>query len=142
MIFKNDTAANRHVQLHLVNDRFKRNADIGDMVFCCVDCIETRKLIWDSVRHRCRFFTDGRMTAEVLRILTACDPASRDHYPTTLFTAQQAYTGSCTAKTTIYCANIAAGLMLAQFAKYLRNLPVEPDLQFNLLSMELSVGSH
>ena len=26
-----------------------------------------------------------------------------------------------------YCANIAAGLMVAQFAKYLRQLPIEPD---------------
>jgi hypothetical protein len=29
--------------------------------------------------------------------------------------AGDAYAGACTAKTTIYCANITAGMMLAQF---------------------------
>ena len=55
-----------------------------------------------------------------------------------LFTAEEAYVGSCTAKTTIYCANIAAGMMLAQFAKWLRRLPVEPDITINLLSAEFA----
>ena len=80
------------------------------------------------------------MSAEVLRIITACDFESRKHYPTTLFHAEEAYAGPCTAKTTIYCANIAAGFMLAQFTKYLRQLPVDCDIQLNLLASELSVG--
>ncbi len=80
------------------------------------------------------------MSAEVLRVLTARDTASRDHYPTTLFSAGEAYAGACTAKTTIYCANIAAGMMLAQFAKYLGNLPVDPDIQLNLLTSEITVS--
>ncbi len=67
-----------------------------------------------------------------------CDAASRQHYPTTLFGAEEAYAGSCTAKSTIFCANIAAGLMVAQFAKFLRRFPVEPDLHLNLLSAELA----
>ena len=72
------------------------------------------------------------MSAEVLRVLTACDSASREHYPTTLFAAGEAYAGPCTAKTTRYCANIAAGFMVAQFAQWLRNLPIDSDLQVNL----------
>ena len=130
---------NSRLHIHTLCDRFKRSSDIGDTVFCCVDSIETRRLIWEAVKDRCKFFSDGRMSAEVLRVLTACDTASRDHYPTTLFTAGEAYAGSCTAKTTIYCANIAAGMMLAQFTKWLRGLPVEPDVQLNLLSAELAV---
>jgi sulfur carrier protein ThiS adenylyltransferase len=57
-----------------------------------------------------------------------------------LFRADEAFVGPCTAKTTIYCANIAAGLMLGQFTKYLRQLPVDADIQLNLLASELSVG--
>ncbi|NIP51586.1 MAG: hypothetical protein GWO26_06310 [Phycisphaerae bacterium] len=79
------------------------------------------------------------MTAETLRILTAYDCESRQHYPTTLFRANEAFVGSCTAKATIYCANIAAGLMIAQFTKYLRQLPIDPDIQLNLLASEFSV---
>jgi len=77
----------------------------------------------------------------VLRVLTTCNEAGRRHYPTTLFAAEEAYAGSCTAKTTIYCANIAAGMMLTQFTKYLRHLPTEPDLSLNLLAAELSVAA-
>ena len=80
------------------------------------------------------------MSAEVLRVITACDEKSREYYPETLFTAEQAHVGPCTAKTTIYCANIAAGFMLAQFTKYLRLLLVDPDVQVNLLASEISVG--
>jgi proteasome lid subunit RPN8/RPN11 len=71
---------------------------------------------------------------------TACDSASREHYPTTLFAAGDAYAGTCTAKTTIYCANIAAGFMLAQFTKHLRNFPVDADIQLNLLTSEITVS--
>jgi len=123
-----------------VPERFRRSMETGNIVFCCVDRIDVRRLIWESVKDRVSFFADGRMSAEVLRILTACDAESREHYPTTLFNADEAFIGPCTAKTTIYCANIAAGLMLAQFTRYLRQLPIDPDLQLNLLASELSVG--
>ena len=112
----------------------------GNAVFCSVDSIDVRRLIWEAVKDQITFFCDGRMSAEVLRVLTACDTASREHYPTTLFTAGEAYAGACTTKTTIYCANIAAGLMLTQFAKHLRNLPVDPDIQLNLLTSEITVS--
>ncbi|MGA2916644.1 MAG: hypothetical protein ABSE89_11520 [Sedimentisphaerales bacterium] len=81
------------------------------------------------------------MSAEVLRVITACDYKSRSYYPTTLFNQSEAFVGSCTAKTTIYCANIAAGFMLSQFTKYLRRLPIDCDLQINLLANELAVQS-
>ena len=81
------------------------------------------------------------MSAEVLRVITAYDLKSREHYPTTLFQAREAFAGSCTAKTTIYCANIAAGFMLSQFTKYLRQLPVDSDIQLNLLASEINVNT-
>ena len=131
---------NHHLEVDEVNDRFRRSMQIGDVVFCCVDSINTRKLIWEAAKDKVRFFTDGRMSAEVLRILTACDFKSRKHYPTTLFDVEEAFVGPCTAKTTIYCANIAAGMMLSQFTRYLRQLPVDSDIQLNLLASELTVA--
>jgi sulfur carrier protein ThiS adenylyltransferase len=128
------------LQVEVVLDRFKRTTAVGKCVFCCVDKIETRKHIWDAVKDKVNFFVDGRMSAEVLRVITACDEKGRNYYPQTLFTAEQAHTGPCTAKTTIYCANVAAGFMLAQFTKYLRLLPVDPDIQVNLLASEINVG--
>ena len=131
---------NANSQIHVVPERCRRSMEIGNVVFCAVDKIDVRRLIWESVKDKVSFFADGRMSAEVLRILTACDIESRKHYPTTMFRADEAFVGPCTAKTTIYCANIAAGLMLGQFTKYLRQLSIDCDIQLNLLASELSIG--
>jgi sulfur carrier protein ThiS adenylyltransferase len=131
---------NHDLELHQVNERFRRSMEIGNTLFCCVDSIETRRIIWEAVKTKADFYCDGRMSAEVLRVLTAADPAGRKHYPTTLFAAGEAYAGPCTAKSTIFCANIAAGMMVSQFARFLRHLPVDPDVQFNLLTSELTVA--
>ena len=131
---------NSGIEILSVPERFRRSMEIGNTVFVCVDQIDVRRLIWEAVKDKVGFFCDARMSAEVLRVLTACDSRSRAHYPTTLFRAEEAFAGPCTAKTTIYCANIAAGLMVAQFTKYLRRLPTELDLQLNLLASELTIA--
>ena len=131
---------NHQLHVEVEKSSFKRSIDIGNCVFLCVDSIDTRKHIWQALKDDVSFFVDGRMSAEVLRVITACDEPSREHYPATLFSVEGAYAGACTAKTTIYCANIAAGFMLAQFTKYLRMLPIDADIQVNLLASELSVS--
>lgn len=131
---------NGHLEVHAMPQRFRRSMTIGSVLFCCVDQIDTRRQVWDAVQHKAEFFCDGRMAAEVLRVLTVSDVATRRRYPETLFAGQEAFAGSCTAKATIYCANVAAGLMLSQFAKWLRRLPVEFDCQLNLLSAELTAA--
>jgi sulfur carrier protein ThiS adenylyltransferase len=134
-------AVNSRLEIRVAPERFKRSMAVGNVVFCSVDKIDARRLIWEVVRDQTACFVDGRMSAEVLRVLTACDPQSRDHYPTTLFQQSEAFVGACTAKTTIYCANIAAGLMVSQFTKYLRGLPADCDIQMNLLTSEMTVAS-
>lgn len=144
--FKVDATANicqqTNHQLHVEvqKDRFKRSMDVGNCVFVCVDSIETRKHLWQALKDRTSFYCDGRMSAEVLRVITACESKSREYYPQTLFTAAEAHAGPCTAKSTIYCANIAAGFMLTQFTRHLRLMPVDTDIQINLLASEMNVG--
>jgi sulfur carrier protein ThiS adenylyltransferase len=131
---------NSSSELHWVKQPFRRSMDTGNVIFCAVDQIQTRRLIWEALKDMASFLVDGRMNAEVLRIVTACDADSRKYYPTTLFGSREAFAGPCTAKTTIYCANVAAGLMIAQFTRYLRQLPIDSDLQLNLLTSELTVA--
>lgn len=131
---------NHDLNVEVIFERFKRSTPVGNCVFVCVDSIVIRKLIWDAVKDKVAFYCDGRMSAEVLRVITACDEKGRGYYSQTLFAAEQAQAGPCTAKTTIYCANIAAGFMMAQFTKYLRLLPIDPDIQVNLLASEINVG--
>ena len=123
------------------NDRFRRSQhEMGNTVFCCVDSIDIRRLIWESVRDQVTFFCDGRMSGEVIRVLTVAGKMGREHYSSTLFDPGDAFRGACTSKSTIYTANIAAGLMIQQFSRWLRHLPADKDLQFNLLSSELTVA--
>jgi sulfur carrier protein ThiS adenylyltransferase len=137
------------VEVHA--ERFRRSsvktmAAFGDrrgdhklVVFACVDSIETRRLIWQTLQPRIDFWADGRMSAEVMRVLASANPASDSYYGTTLFSEVQAYAGSCTARSTVYTASIAAGLMLCQFTRWLRGLPIDRDVTLNLLSMEMAV---
>jgi sulfur carrier protein ThiS adenylyltransferase len=106
-------------------------------IFCCVDSITTRGLIWESVKQHTDLFVDGRMSAETIRVLASDLPSDDSYYASTLFAAEHAYAGSCTAKSTVYTASIAAGLMVSQFTRWLRALPVDRDIMLNLLSAEL-----
>jgi sulfur carrier protein ThiS adenylyltransferase len=124
-------------------ERFKRStprdvAFAGELVvFCCVDSIVTRQMIWSTLQPRAAFFVDGRMNAEVLRVIAVSEPALDAYYARTLFPAQEAVAGTCTARSTLYTASIAAGLMIHQFTRWLRRIPVDSDLTLNLLAGEL-----
>jgi molybdopterin-synthase adenylyltransferase len=138
---------NPSVHVHALAERFKRSTArtlAGDnrlIVFACVDSISTRRLLWECLRHSVALFVDGRMSAEVLRVLAVASPATDAGYATTLFDEAQAFTGSCTGRSTIYTASIAAGLMVGQWTRWLRVLPVDADLTLNLLASELSLAS-
>ncbi len=131
---------NHQLEIQEVRSRFRKSVKTGNVLFNCVDSIVTRRMIWEAVQDCVEFYADGRMSAEVIRVLAVADGPSRSHYPTTLFSGGEAFTGACTAKSTIFTANIAAGLMLEQFSRWLREMPVDPDVQFNLLSSEISVA--
>jgi sulfur carrier protein ThiS adenylyltransferase len=128
------------IVVETIEDRFRPQKDLGEAVFCCVDSIAAREAIWRSVGRRCGFWTDGRMLGEVIRVLSVGDPAGRTYYPQTLFAQSEAQAGRCTSRSTIYAAGIAAGLMLHQFARWLRQMPVDRDLSLNLLASEWAVS--
>jgi molybdopterin-synthase adenylyltransferase len=119
-----------------IADRLRAKQSVGEAAFCCVDSISSRAAIWRSIKHRCRFWVDGRMLGEVIRVLAASDHASRDYYESTLFARSEAQSGRCTSRSTIYAANIAAGFMLHQFSRWLRSLALDCDTTINLLAGE------
>jgi len=127
------------IEVDLVCDRYRPKLQVGAAVFACVDSITARAAIWRSAGPPCQFWANGRMLGEVIRVLAVADGVGRDHYPTTLFRQSEAQPGRCTAHGTIYAAGIAAGLMLHQFARWLRAQPVDADASLNLLAGELVV---
>ncbi|MEI8373294.1 MAG: ThiF family adenylyltransferase [Planctomycetota bacterium] len=128
------------IQVECVQDRYRSRVAIGEAVICAVDSIDARAAIWRSAQAKCRFWCDGRMLGEVIRVLAVADEQGRDYYPTTLFAQSEAQSGSCTARSTIYAASIAAGMMVHQFTRWLRGMPVDRDTVLNLLAGELCLG--
>lgn len=128
---------NTSIQIDTTNSKFMFTQFTSGVLMCCVDGIETRKSIFNAVKNIADLFIDGRMSAEYMRIFTAYNKESREHYETTLFPVAEAYRGSCTARTTIYCANIAAGLMVSQFAQWLRGCDIDMEIDLNLLTNEM-----
>jgi sulfur carrier protein ThiS adenylyltransferase len=126
------------IRVACVNDRYRPGLVQGTVLFCCVDSISARAAIWRTAGRTCPFWADGRMLGETIRVLSAANEDSRTHYARTLFAQSEAEPGRCTARSTIYAASLAAGLMLHQFTRWLRGLPPAPDLLLNLLADELS----
>jgi len=129
---------NSDVNIIVTNERWTPDLDVGHVVFCCVDDIEVRGMIYNSVKDKVIVFVDGRMAKETLRVITASDKASKEYYTKTLFTKQEAYQGACTARSTIYTSGVIAGMMICQLTKKLRGLTLDRDMQFNMLTGEFS----
>ena len=127
------------IHLTAVHDRYRAKLAIGDAVFCCVDSISARSAIWRSVAGRCQFWVDGRMLGEVIRVLVASETNGFARYAETLFPQAEAQRGSCTSRSTIYAASIAAGLMVHQFTRWLRGIPTDFDTTLSLLAGEWNV---
>lgn len=142
-VFATATAIRRldpSIQVTTIQDRYRAKLDIGEAVFCCVDSISARAAIWRSVANRCQFWADGRMLGETIRILAASDTDTFSRYADTLFPQAEAQAGSCTSRSTIYTASVAAGLMVHQFTRWLRGLPIDRDATLNLLAGECTVA--
>lgn len=112
-------------------------------VFCCVDKMKVRDEIFRRIGMYSPFFVDGRMAGgSEMRVLLVCDDASKDYYPTTLFSDEQAVQGSCTAKSTIYGAFVLSGLMVSAYGRWLKspNCFFLNDVYTNLAAMQMFEG--
>ena len=129
------------IQVEVIEDRYRPRMEIGQAVFCCVDTIEARAAIWRSAQSALPFLVRrpdaGRGDPGLGRRRR---PWAATIIPTTLFAQSEAQPGRCTARTTIYAASIAAGLMVHQFTRWLRGMPVDRDTSLNLLAGEWAVS--
>jgi len=128
---------NSQIVIETKDMKFNNAMFQGGAVFVCVDSIDTRKSIFEGICNKADFFCDGRMSAEFMRIFTVTDLVSKEYYQTQLFPSSEAFVGSCTAKTVIYCASGAACLMVSQFVKWLREAEIDKEVCMNLLTNEM-----
>jgi sulfur carrier protein ThiS adenylyltransferase len=85
-------------------------------VFCCVDTMAARRRIGDT--HRGPIF-DGRMLGENLRVVCRGEGPT-ERYLGTLLSDEEASEGRCTSRSTIYAANILAGLLIFEYIDWVR----------------------
>jgi len=129
---------NPRMELLTYGSRFRRHhlqkwrSGLKYAVFLCVDSMTARKSSWRLIKQAARFLCDGRPGPDVIKVLASEMPATDTNYPSTLRASKQSPLGksSCDIVTAI----IAAGLMVAQFSRWLRDLPIIPDQVFNLLA--------
>jgi sulfur carrier protein ThiS adenylyltransferase len=102
-------------------------------VCCCVDNMTTRKAIVEDCDQQ--YIYDSRMAALVCSIKTISSEASYDHYMEHLFGDDEMVQETCTAKTTLFCANICAGLMVNQLVRAHTKKHLYHDITLDLKGM-------
>ena len=113
---------------------------MGGGAVLLVDSIAARRLVWETARDRVAFFADGRMAGEVVRFVAAARPPSDDYYATTLFAPSVPLPARARRGARFTPPRSRRVSMVGQFARWLRDQPVERDLTLNLLASELTVA--
>ena len=112
------------ITVFTIVNRYCARFVLNPVVFCCVDSMKIRKLIWKQCKDKIDLWIDARMLSEIIRVLVVDCAANylegSRYYDASLFSDEEAERGRCTAKSTIYTANVAAGFMLQQFVMWLR----------------------
>jgi len=131
---------NTSVDIHASPSRYRRPECKANVVFCCVDSMSARERIFRSCvtrppigRDHVLLFLDGRMTVEFLQVMAVYSDETQEYYKDNFFTDEEAFEGRCTARSTIFCANLAAGVMVSTFTKWLRGIPMDKDVTWNIM---------
>jgi molybdopterin-synthase adenylyltransferase len=104
-----------------------------EIIIAAVDSMAVRKEIFESCKHP-EIFIDPRMGAETMLLYTfnPNEPKDVEGYNASWYSDDDAKFEKCTAKSTIYCANILAGIV----CKTVKNIAVGQTysrvLQWNL----------
>lgn len=120
------------INLNAINDRWRPKYHNTQVVFSCVDSIKTREVIWKNISKKVKFFVDARMLGEVIRVISC--KGGDEYYDKTLFQEEEAFQAGCTIPMTMYSASIAAGIMIHQFTRYLRDIRLNRDVIFNMIA--------
>jgi len=114
------------------DERYERGTFPG-IVISAVDSMEVRKRIWMNHKNQAPFtkaIIDPRMGAEtaLLYVMSPMDERDIESYEKTLYTDDSAVQERCTAKATIYTANMLSGLV----AKAVKDLVTSPGKYLRL----------
>jgi len=111
------------VDIKVHSKKWEPDSSHSGVVVSAVDCMETRKNIWEQIQDNCfnvNYVIDPRMGAEDALMYTMSPWKEKDKkaYVATLYSNESAVQERCTAKSTIYTANFMSALV----AKAIKNI--------------------
>ncbi len=113
------------VDIKVVQERFQGDG-ATEVTICAVDSMDVRIQLWRQLHPRPALFVDGRMGAEVGKVL--CVGSFGSWYEETLHPSSEAYRAPCTARATMYCASGLAAFIAAQVANYASDRPTREEM--------------
>lgn len=124
-------------------EKYTGECDINAFVLSCVDSMATRKEIWEEIKKKpIACFMDGRMGLTMMNLYTVVFPSSKmvKLYEATLWSDEEVAPVRCTAKSTIFTANIIAGLICNNIATILRgDRPAPSEIAIELKEPVMTV---
>ena len=119
------------VEIEVVGRRYI-DQPLSGVVIVAVDSMDVRQAIWERVRYnpRIELFIDGRMGAEVGRVITI-HPTDLDDvaaYENTLHPSAEALQARCTERAVIYTVLGIASAICGRVANHLRGDPYDKDV--------------
>ena len=113
----------------------------SDIVISCVDSMDVRSRIWNSVvsHRKVRLLIDPRMAAHVIQVYSVSpgDPSSLKAYEATLIGETEASQDRCTARSIIYTVLPVAALVCRQVAAFANGDWVEPAITMDLKTLAI-----
>ena len=104
-------------EITVVNSKWDKDAVTNGVVILAVDSMEVRKQIWNDIRQyhfTVKFLIDSRMGSEdaLMYVMNPFDAKDVESYSKTLYSNAEAVAERCTAKATIYTANLLSGMVV------------------------------
>ena len=104
-------------KISVVNDKWTMDQGQRDIIILAVDSMEVRKEIWTVIKENLfgvKYVIDSRMGSEaaLMYVMNPFDQKDISAYEKTLYSNEDAVAERCTAKATIYTANLLSGMVV------------------------------
>lgn len=130
--------------INVSKEYFKKGNKLPDpIVIAAVDSMQVRKDIFESCGESVKWMIDPRMGAEAMSLYTMKPSLDKDKedYEKAWHSDEDSVHLPCTAKTTMYCANILSGLVAMNVKKLLVDKQYTRIMMLDLPSMDLNQWS-
>ncbi|MBU1179921.1 ThiF family adenylyltransferase [Patescibacteria group bacterium] len=124
-----------------VSEKFDGSQELSGIVISGVDSMASRQLVWDKVRWNLNvpLYIDGRIGGEVIQVYAIRPNQIEDieFYENNLFPDDEVEVLPCTERAIMYVGFTIAGLIGAQFKKWLKEEQLFRKITFYLKTMRI-----